>query len=275
MGNIEMGDFSHQPPIHELIRGSLTMTCSIKFRLAFLLLLASSTTVIASEVTLPDERLKPFSAHYAVRWGKILVGDFRIKFKISGISYSLKYTILPKGIARFFFGSQITGESRSVLRKNTVVPLEYILSQPGGLKSKTERIAFDWKEMKVTNQGETHPWQTDLEPGTQDKLGLLISITRDLYSGKKPLHYRVPHKGKLRDYNIVIQKRTTLDTKIGKLKSLKLHLVRKKKKKRSTDMWVSADLNYIPLKVIHKPKSGPAFHFNIISVEGLVIPEYP
>jgi len=219
-----------------------------------------------------DPGLTPFNAIYRLEHGNWQVGKRHLSLtQNKDKTYVLKSNATSEGLATLFVDNIIERGTYRIINR-IVTPLSYYYEQIGGKKRKV-RIDFDWRNGKATNTIGDDPWQMQIPPGTQDKLGLFLNLMNDLQKGQRDITYPIADGGKLKSYRFKTIKEEVLDTKLGEFQTVKLQRIRKKKKNRETFIWCAKELNYLTVRMEQYKRGEHVITMAIDSVEGLPLTE--
>jgi hypothetical protein len=133
--------------------------------------------------------------------------------------------------------------------------------------SRVLSVTFDWAENRATTESEGKPWSMKVPDGTLDKLGVLLSLRRDLASGMRDPVYSVADGGKLKTYRFEHKGDEEIVTPAGTWPTLQ---VTRAKDDKSADyrLWLSPDLDYLPVRV-EREELGSQFRMDLTLVEAL------
>ncbi len=128
-------------------------------------------------------------------------------------------------------------------------PLQFdkLRNRPG--KTEVIKQVFNWKAGSENGQKNDQNWSQPLAPGTQDLQSQLLALQADLQAGKTPMRYTVSRYGKVREYRYAITAEETLNTKLGKLKTLRVERIREPNDDRQTISWFAPSLGFVPVRV--------------------------
>lgn len=231
--------------------------------LSTIALLAASLAAFAVP-SFPDR----FTAEYILESGGITVGRTR-------------RTLTPDGNGRYVYETQssVTGVL-SLFRKDRIVersdwqyqaghmrPLAYRYTRTGGKKDRDQAIAFDWENgiAHGTVKGESR--RMFLPQGTLEKHISVLALMQDLDAGRRDIQYRIAEGGKLKTYHLKAIGEEHLDTALGLMETIKVRRIRDDSK-RETTLWCAPELNFLPVKMVHREKDGQVVSAVIESAQG-------
>ena len=114
---------------------------------------------------------------------------------------------------------------------------------------------FDWdKGLELGSRGKKK-WQLPLEKQVFDRVSHTMQLRADLIEDKKTFVYNVSYKGKLHQYEYVLERTQDISTKMGNLSAVKM--VRNKSDDEIFTLWLCPELNYLPIKIAQYEKDKP------------------
>lgn len=245
----------------------LTMgtTPTVMKRCAAALCLLLSTAASAA-TPLPQS----FTARFSVTAKGITVArsDWQLKPAGSG-HYVYQSQTEATGIVALFHDERVTERSEWTYHDGRGIrPLTYSYRRSGGKKDKEVHVRFDWQKKTAYNTADGKSWPMRVPEGTQDKLTYLLALMRDLEAGKRHVTYTIADGGKLKTYRLEVIGQQRLETALGPLRTLEVRRIRHDDE-RETTIWCASSLHYLPVKVVHREKSGTDVLLEIESVQGL------
>jgi len=214
------------------------VTQAIKHCAAALSMAAFGVTALAQETqSLPD--LVPFEASYtAYKWDDDIGGASMKLESLAENQYSLTYS---SDVSKFFLSDERFEHSIFFVRGHEIEPYEYHYKRTGTGPDTELDIQFT-KQPEPTvqiGQKEDLPWQGEL-----DNQLYRIDIARQLAAGNEKLSYQfINYRGEKREYGIKVMGPETLSLPYGKLKTIKVKLVRDNNS-RETYAWFAPKLDY-------------------------------
>jgi len=133
-------------------------------------------------------------------------------------------------------------------------------------KKRKNNYNFDWNKRSIKSTHKKKNWLIeDIPDNTYDRLGFQLQMIMDVQADKKDMYYEIVRKGELNLSHYQIIGKEVIDTKFGKLDSILVRKIRAKNKKRKTDMWFSADIPELLLKMVQIEKDGEKYEINLKS----------
>lgn len=141
-------------------------------------------------------------------------------------------------------------QSRGEVKPEGLVPLEYSDERTG---RSTERASFDWKAKTVTYQYKDGPKTIPLPANPRDRLQFLFQFSFKPPSGKEIALDVIDGRG-ISDQIYQLEGRERFKTAAGEFDALKL--VRRKDKGERAEIWLAADRDYVPVRILWVTKDG-------------------
>ncbi len=207
-----------------------------------------------------------FSAQYTVNKGGIPIGEMtRTLNPQAGGRYDYESITTASGLLSLLVKDKIIEHSLWDYHDGAIRALEYRYEKSGGKTSKKVQLLFDWDHRLVKNalNGETRAMP--VPRGLTDILLYQLVLMMDLKDGKKSLEYPIADKHKFKTYRFDIIGEETLDTPLGKLKTVKVQRVPGPDKK-TTLIWCAPGLDYLPVRI---EQDDGEFSMLLKSVTGL------
>ncbi|MCV6627352.1 MAG: DUF3108 domain-containing protein [Cellvibrionaceae bacterium] len=146
-------------------------------------------------------------------------------------------------------------------------PKRYEYHREGLGRSRDAVLDFDWGNMRVTNNVQAKPWSMAIPPLALDKLSYQLQLRSDLLNGKQNLEYDIADGGRLKTYSFEMVGEEILDTRLGKLATIKVKKVRKKGKKRTTYIWMAKNWDYLLVKLQQTEQDGKTYAIHLLRAE--------
>lgn len=161
-------------------------------------------------------------------------------------------------------------EETSVLQqgRSRLRPLRYRYQRRGLGSRRTEQVDYrldDDTPVAVIHRNRQRREQP-VSRHVHDKLGYQLQLQLDLRDrhlceSSNDLRYLVHDGMRLRDYVFVVDGEETLDTRIGRLRTVRL--VREGERDRSTTLWFAADHDYLLVRFVQIEDDGDSFRLDI------------
>jgi len=212
-----------------------------------------------------------FTAHYELlRNDSMKLGEVK-RTTVTQQNGTIAFESYSKttGLAALFVKDRITERTTFTVDNNTIQPQDYLYDRKGGKRAREARLNFDWLEKSVINAINGEAWQMEIPPGTQDKLSYQLQLMLDLQSGLTKFEYPVADGGTLKQYRFTLQGEETIETPMGKIKTIKIIRERAADSKRKTTIWFARSLRYLPVRIRQGKSDDEYITLEIRKVEGI------
>jgi hypothetical protein len=109
-------------------------------------------------------------------------------------------------------------------------------------KQQQKTLTFDWANDKIVSTDQDSSFLIDNTSKALDRLSFQLQLQYDLLRAGSDDIYRVADKDKIKQYRFEIIGEEVLDTKMGKIKTRKIKVIRENKS-RVTYLWLASELN--------------------------------
>jgi hypothetical protein len=228
----------------------------------FLSALTALLAVFTAAVAAPPAAVK---ASYDVFKDGLHIAITEENFEKSGDKFRIVSDSNPAGLLAMFVRTKVKVESSGTINSSGLKPdkLDY-----GRLDdaSKNVSAAFDWRanELRLNFDGrsETLP----LAPGTQDRLSVMYQFLFLTPEKVRVLEFPMTNGKKIEHYRYELAGTEDLDTPLGRIKTL--HLVKHRDPgENGTEVWLAADRNLFPVKLLILENDGSRFEQVITRLE--------
>lgn len=145
-----------------------------------------------------------------------------------------------------------------------VIPLTYRYKLSGFMIRGRERaLDYDWDKGVVSGRYEGESVTMDLPANALDPLGFQLQLRQDLKAGKTHMAYKVTDKGRYDEDEFAVIGEEFLDTRLGRVRAVKLEKVRAPDSKRETLMWFVPELDYLLVRLVQVEKDGSRYEINV------------
>jgi hypothetical protein len=199
--------------------------------------------------------LKPFEARFQATHNRLPLGSLELRFELEADGgYHYTSHTEPGLLVRWLITDQIQEASSGTYVNQRLVPLAYRYRQINGSVKET-LVDFDWTTKKVWTVSHGTRWSQDIAPGTQDKLSQQLALRLALAAGAASASYPVADGGRIKTYHYRVVGRDSVALPYGRLDCLK---VTRSKDDNPADytIWIAPELDYLPVKIERKRKSG-------------------
>jgi len=159
-------------------------------------------------------------------------------------------------------------------QQQTVTPQHYVYARRGLGKKRDADLLFDWNKKTVTNNVQKTTWNMDINQKVQDKLSYQLQLQQDLINSKDHFNYQIADGGRLKDYKFEKIAEETLETPLGKVKTVKIKRSRENDD-RVTYAWLAKDWNYLLVR-LQQEENGDAYtiYINKATLDGKAITHF-
>jgi len=162
----------------------------------------------------------------------------------SGEEYQLTETWKGRGLYALLGSARRV--SRGSLTANALRPREFFDERSG---RDTARAWFDWKSHQVTMQYQGERKTEPMFPDTQDRLSFLLALSLLPGKGQSTSYHVVDGKG-LSHHKYQVLGRERLETPAGAFDTVKIARLSEGERKETADLWLAAELGYIPVRLL-------------------------
>ncbi len=230
-----------------------------------LLGLLLATSVLAAD-SLP---IHPFKARYS---GNVIVPLKPVDLSVKG---TMELTLSDAGSGRYRLSSLISGvigtinsEAEGEFLKDSIHPLRYEQTANTLKKSQT-RAVFNWQNKTIDAQENDEQRTLQLTDGVVDPLSLYLLVMRNLQEGRKTPQYTLLSSIRLKTYLASPEGEETLETPLGKLRTLRISSHRDKPGNEGdiTTLWFAPELSYLPVQMVRQEEGKETLRMTIQAVQ--------
>lgn len=167
------------------------------------------------------------------------------------------------------FAADISESVTFKWQEQKVVPLKYRYSLNGMfIKDRYQKINFNWTKNEAKGEHDGKKWELELKPNSLDRLGYQLQLLMDArFQSHTPIEYQIVHRKKHRQNLFAVQGEELLETRFGKVSTVKVIKQRSKNKTRKTHLWFSKEHPFLLLKMIQIEEDGEQYEINLSSAE--------
>lgn len=176
------------------------------------------------------------------------------------------------------WAAKIDEISTFTVKDQLIQPLKYHYTQSALGKKRERALVFDRKNQQVIStekdESKTIPNQENL---ALDKLNYQLQLQLDLIrqSNQPPnnqLDYQIANKGVIKGYRFEVAGEEVLETALGALNTVKVHIIRDNPRK-TTHIWFAKDWSYllVQLKQFKDNKQKLSININTATVNGTTV----
>lgn len=213
------------------------------------------------------EFFKPYRAVYSTIYKKGIT--LRVEGKqtlIESAEHSYKFDFVVDTLL-----ASLKESSKFSLYNDSLRPSEYHYSSRVLGKRKDVTVTFDWQAMTATNHVKGGPWNMPINDISLDRLTLQLQLRYDLQNHRDQLSYDIADGGQLKRYTFEKRDQETIQTKLGKLDTIKVVRTDNLSDKRHQYFWFAPQYDYLLVKMEHFEK-GESYTLNVDKVAELAQP---
>ncbi len=223
-------------------------------------------TTLNAPVTLAELTVPTFQAQFDVRVNGVKVAKAQFSLiNTGGNEYVYEQISEAIGIASWFKREKVRETSLWRLTEQGIKPITYRYSRQGGSDDSEEELVFDWEKYRVESTVKGHTWSMEIPEGTLDKLVIQIAMLLGLQSGQNHFKYPIPNDGRLKHYEFKTVGEEEIILPTGKVNTIKL--ARLDDDRDQTFIWVSPDMQYIPVRFLKLKKSGLKYEIRLRKID--------
>lgn len=185
---------------------------------------------------------------YQVTRNDTVIAEIEQSLDYDARQYQLSEAWHGRGLFRLLGTAQ--RKSRGEVGPQGLVPLEYTDERTG---RSSERASFDWKAKTVTYQYKDGPRTIPLPPNPRDRLQFLFQFSFKPPAGKQVALDVIDGRG-ISDQIYQVEGHERFKTAAGEFDALKL--IRRKEKNERAEIWLAADRDYLPVRILWITKDG-------------------
>jgi hypothetical protein len=201
----------------------------------------------------------PFVATYTIAWHGVTAGSSTLELRQTAPQlYLYTSTDTASGVFRLAFHHALRQSSRFRVAAGEVEPLSF---EAGGIGNDV-MAQFDWKIGQVTGMAKGKLLDLKLQPGTQDPLSVQIAIMLRLKAQDPPASFWMLNTDEIDRFQYVRQQESTLDTPLGKLRTI-LYTSHQAGSDKTTYLWLAPALDYMPARAEQRVKGSTQVSLDI------------
>lgn len=213
-------------------------------------LLASLIALVA--VPAGAAELRPFFATYEVTYFGISAGtsDLHLHQLPDGLWLYESRLDANLRVRLLVPRSKIPPDERSRFRiqDGRIVPESFSAGDGSADDPKAQQLTFDWQRGRVTGTAERKPVDLPLQPGLLDPMSVQLALMLDLANARRPAHFSVLDKDRIKEYDYAAEGTATVKTRSGEFHTV-IYRSRRVGSDKSTLFWCAPELAYLPVKV--------------------------
>lgn len=190
---------------------------------------------------------------YELRRNGSAIADVVERLQYSGGNYQLTETWKGRGLYALLGSARRV--SQGSLVDHTLRPREFFDERSG---RDTARAWFDWKANTLTMQYKGERKTEPLQPDGQDRLSFLLALS--LLPGKaQTASYHIADGKGISHHRYQVQGAERIKTPAGEFDTVRIARLREPNEKDSAELWLAAELGYIPVRLLDIEKDGTSY----------------
>ena len=185
---------------------------------------------------------------YEVTRNGTVIAQIEQSLEYDARQYQLSESWHGRGLFRLLGSAH--RKSRGEVGPQGLVPLDYSDERTG---RSAERATFDWKAKTVTYQYKGPPTTIPLPANPRDRLQFLFQFSFKPPGGKQVALDVIDGRG-ISDQIYQLEGHERFKTPAGEFDAVKL--VRRKEKNERAEIWLAADRDYLPVRILWITKEG-------------------
>lgn len=221
----------------------------------------SSPAQVTPENSKHSKRPKPFHAVYKAKFSGFTIEASRQLTTPENGSQELVFSA-STWLAKLKESSRFNWTADGQLK-----PERYEYHREGLGRSRDAVLDFDWDKQRVVNNVQDKPWSMGIPNRVLDKLSYQLQLRSDLLNGKQTLRYDIADGGRLKTYLFEMVGEEMLDTRLGKIATVKVKKIRANGKKRVTYIWMAKNWDYLLVKLQQTEQDGKTYAIHLLRAE--------
>ncbi|PWQ96347.1 DUF3108 domain-containing protein [Leucothrix arctica] len=210
---------------------------------AGLSLLVASSTAMA----LPNA----MSSVFDVSRNGLSLGYLKSTLTFKGNKYQYHKSTRATGFAKLLTGAKITEKSEGLFSGDRVIPTSYLYDEVVRKDQRLDKASFAKGRAVGAYKGKSY--NLAVPANVLDRGILEMVVANDLNRKLPTLNYTVLDRGELKDYSFVREGSEKLTTNAGTFDTVKIS-VKRGDGSRETTYWMAKQLDFLPVKMLHKEK---------------------
>lgn len=224
---------------------------------------------LALTVSMANASAPAYDARYDIHKGPLILGETEVRLQHpSPQRYRYRLHTHPTGVASLFLAGEVIEVSEGWVTQRGFRPEVYRYRRTGDAKARSAELRFDWKRRQVVNDLGRHPWRMAITPDTKDRLASPLQLMYDLEHGRTNPIYRIADGGTLKTYALHTAGRETIQTPIGKFKTIKV-VQRAQSGDNVTRIWCAPALHYLAVRIERWDRDNGTFTLVLHTLSGI------
>ncbi|RVU84223.1 DUF3108 domain-containing protein [Leucothrix sargassi] len=201
----------------------------------------------SSVMALPNAMTSTFD----VSRNGLSLGSLNTSLTVSGNKYRYEKSTRAIGLAKLLTGAKISEYSEGLFSGNRVIPTRYSYDEVIRKDERTDKADFSNGRAKGAYKGKA--FDLAVPANILDRAVLEMVVANDLKRNYPHLNYNVLERGEIKTYNFVREGNEKVTTNAGVYDATKI-TVKRGDGSRETTLWMSKQLGFLPVKMLHKEK---------------------
>ncbi|HLB57596.1 MAG: hypothetical protein A3C55_03335 [Gammaproteobacteria bacterium RIFCSPHIGHO2_02_FULL_42_13] len=215
----------------------------MKRALILLIAFSFSTLVVTAQAKIP----KSYQAIYTVKYHDIPAGTVT-HILTTDKSGHYKFDALTRSTL-LFLHLHIDEQSTGKLTSQGPRPDKYVYRYHFFNNKKLININFDWKNHIASSQKDERHYEAKIPTNAQDKLSYQLAMRYYLLNKIHPLTYHLVNRGNIDIYQFKQVGQETLDTPIGKIKTIKIRRINDDQDDDIFEFWTAPQYDYLLIQL--------------------------
>jgi len=203
--------------------------------------------VTSSAMALPNAMTSVFD----VSRNGLSLGYLKSTLTFTGNKYRYLKSTRATGLAKLLTGATITEQSDGLFSGDRVIPTSYLYDEVVRKDKRVDKATFVKGRASGAYKGEAY--NVAVPANVLDRGILEVMVANDLSNNQGRLSYKVVERGELKSYDFSREGNEKLTTPAGVFDTVKIS-VKRDSGSRETTFWMSKQLGFLPVKMLHKEK---------------------
>lgn len=199
------------------------------------------------------QALAPFQISYEASFRGFKATAERSLEDLSDNHYKMESIISLKLLWKTL--SRITEQSQFNWENGNIISQSYHFTQTG-LGRRSRSVEFDWDNSTARTVVNSEENILTLTPPILDELNSFIELRRQLAIGTRDIFFHAVDKNEIKEYHYRILGEEQISTPLGLFNTIRLVRVRAPESKRTTEIWLATDWDYILIKLFQETADG-------------------
>ena len=242
----------------------------MKIRTPLMVLLALLGLLQVFSVLAADSLpVHPFKALYS---GSAIVKLKPVDLSLKG---NMEMSLTDAGHGRYEMKSTIASlvgtvnsQANGEFQGDAIHPLHYEQTV-NAIKQSQTQLSFNWQTKTLDARDSEEQRILPLTDGVVDPLSVYLLVMRDLQEGRTPRQYTLASGVRLKTYQATVEGEETLETPVGKLRTLRINIKRDQSgSERDMVFWFAPELGYLPVQIIRQEDGKEVLRMLVQQVAG-------